>query len=298
MKEKLLKTARYFYQDKTISNEISATTNLKLFSALNKPLASVNADLNTLLANDAQASTLYASAHSANSSRSYTPFGHTRSKIEKTILAEYCGKRKDSFMQCYLLGHGHRGYDPGLMRFYSPDSLSPFSDGGLNAYTYCEGDPINYSDPSGQKKWFFGLFSRKNRDKVTVKPTIATPADATNRQSLPDITIMKLQNVLPQSTASQHAATPGHEKSRLQVPQRSTQTNGSDSSQQLASETSQQYDILIKRKQQYRKIIDPYWEASTIKQIDEQIATLQSSKAFAEVAEKISKTRNTAILKP
>lgn len=49
----------------------------------------------------------------------------------------------------YLLGNGYRGYNPVLMRFYSPDSLSPFAAGGLNCYAYCAGDPVNFSDPSG-----------------------------------------------------------------------------------------------------------------------------------------------------
>jgi len=35
------------------------------------------------------------------------------------------------------------------MRFNSPDSLSPFGDGGLNGYAYCVGDPVNRSDPTG-----------------------------------------------------------------------------------------------------------------------------------------------------
>lgn len=49
----------------------------------------------------------------------------------------------------YLLGNGYRGYNPVLMRFHSPDSLSPFAAGGLNCYAYCAGDPVNFSDPSG-----------------------------------------------------------------------------------------------------------------------------------------------------
>ncbi len=48
----------------------------------------------------------------------------------------------------YLLG-SYRLYNPGLQRFLSPDSLSPFGKGGLNAYAYCLGDPINRMDPTG-----------------------------------------------------------------------------------------------------------------------------------------------------
>jgi len=40
-------------------------------------------------------------------------------------------------------------FNTAIMRFNSPDTLSPFSLGGLNAYAYCLGDPINLKDPSG-----------------------------------------------------------------------------------------------------------------------------------------------------
>ena len=65
------------------------------------------------------------------------------------------GELLDSASGCYLLGASHhRPYSPTLGMFLAPDSLSPFADGGLNAYAYCEGDPINRSDPSGQFwKW-------------------------------------------------------------------------------------------------------------------------------------------------
>lgn len=49
-----------------------------------------------------------------------------------------------------MLGNGHRVYSPALMRFQSPDRLSPFGRGGVNAYAYCGGDPINRIDPSGR----------------------------------------------------------------------------------------------------------------------------------------------------
>jgi RHS repeat-associated protein len=49
----------------------------------------------------------------------------------------------------YLLGNGYRTYVTQLRRFASPDTLSPFGTGGLNAYMYCGGEPINQRDPSG-----------------------------------------------------------------------------------------------------------------------------------------------------
>ncbi|EGR4144173.1 hypothetical protein DDN51_17430 [Vibrio cholerae] len=59
------------------------------------------------------------------------------------------GETLDPVTGNYMLGNGYRGYNPFLMRFMSQDSLSPFSDGGINAYQYCHGDPINRIDPSG-----------------------------------------------------------------------------------------------------------------------------------------------------
>lgn len=50
----------------------------------------------------------------------------------------------------YQLGHGHRVYNPRLRRFHSADRFSPLKEGGLNAYTYCLGDPVNFTDPTGR----------------------------------------------------------------------------------------------------------------------------------------------------
>lgn len=59
------------------------------------------------------------------------------------------GERLDGLTERYLLGHGYRAFSTVLMRFVSPDSWSPFGEGGLNAYAYCLGDPVNARDPSG-----------------------------------------------------------------------------------------------------------------------------------------------------
>ncbi|QUN68885.1 RHS repeat-associated core domain-containing protein [Pseudomonas sp. JS425] len=61
----------------------------------------------------------------------------------------YNGEREDCRSGTYLLGNGYRAYSPALRRFLSPDGWSPFGAGGRNAYSYCSGNPVMGSDPSG-----------------------------------------------------------------------------------------------------------------------------------------------------
>lgn len=65
------------------------------------------------------------------------------------LLPGFNGERRDPVSGTYHLGNGYRAYNPVLMRFNCPDSLSPFGDGGINPYAYCAGDPINRTDPTG-----------------------------------------------------------------------------------------------------------------------------------------------------
>ncbi|MDR0279664.1 MAG: RHS repeat-associated core domain-containing protein [Paucimonas sp.] len=59
------------------------------------------------------------------------------------------GELPDPVTGHYLLGNGYRAYSSVLMIFLQPDSWSPFGAGGLNAYQYCLGDPLNHRDPTG-----------------------------------------------------------------------------------------------------------------------------------------------------
>lgn len=88
--------------------------------------------------------------------RSYPPYG-AHEPVDGRLLA-FAGQPVDILTGCYHLGNGRRTYNPMLMRFQSPDSLSPFSRGGLNAYAYCGGDPVNRVDPSGAS-WLSKLIS-------------------------------------------------------------------------------------------------------------------------------------------
>lgn len=78
----------------------------------------------------------------------YSAYGYLQKGSDAAL--GFNGERADKVLQGYALGNGHRLYSPALMRFFSPDKLSPFDAGGMNAYGYCKGDPVNLVDPTGQ----------------------------------------------------------------------------------------------------------------------------------------------------
>ncbi|MCJ1346264.1 hypothetical protein MMC31_004479 [Peltigera leucophlebia] len=80
----------------------------------------------------------------------YTPYG--LSAAGPSI--GFNGQWRDPITGWYHLGNGYRVYSPALMRFHSPDSLSPFVSGEINGYAYCLGDPMNRVDPSGHLSIF------------------------------------------------------------------------------------------------------------------------------------------------
>ncbi|MBF4213156.1 hypothetical protein EI533_36505, partial [Pseudomonas donghuensis] len=64
----------------------------------------------------------------------------------------YNGEYREADGDQYPLGRGYRWYAPQIMQFQAQDRASPFDQGGPNAYGYCEGDPVNHTDPTGQWK--------------------------------------------------------------------------------------------------------------------------------------------------
>ncbi|MFK0091840.1 RHS repeat-associated core domain-containing protein [Pseudomonas sp. NPDC090592] len=97
-----------------------------------------------IMAPDQQLTAL-ASGHLSR--RPYMPYGFQLAS--KGYLLGFAAEPGLSLHHCYLLGNGKRAYDTVLMRFYSPDTLSPFARGGINAYAYCKGDPVNNVDRDG-----------------------------------------------------------------------------------------------------------------------------------------------------
>jgi RHS repeat-associated protein len=133
-----------------------------------------------LLATDQQRSVLNVLAGARSNPLAYTPYGHRHPENGLLSLLGFNGERPDPVTGCYLLGNGYRAFNPVLMRFNSPDSWSPFREGGLNAYAYCVGDPVNETDTSGHSLDTFiegilnPLLSLKKRFNNTTTKNIMT----------------------------------------------------------------------------------------------------------------------------
>ncbi|WP_205704447.1 RHS repeat-associated core domain-containing protein [Burkholderia stabilis] len=124
----------------------------------------------TLLATDQQRSLLRVRYSATQSDPlSYTPYGYRA--LGRDLLG-FNGEYMDPVTGYYLLGNGYRYFNPVLMYFHSPDSFSPFGKGGLNAYCYVEGDPVNFTDPTGAS--IFGAIGRLLR--ITKRVTTSSPA--------------------------------------------------------------------------------------------------------------------------
>lgn len=110
---------------------------------MHSPLASRT----LLLVPDSRQTALAAFAVAGLDQAAYSAYGH-QSRAPAFRMG-FNGQLREA-PGWYLLGNGHRVYNPVLMRFHSADHFSPFGKGGINPYTYCVGDPINHSDPTGR----------------------------------------------------------------------------------------------------------------------------------------------------
>lgn len=145
---------QFFYDRERLITEKEGAVSRSLMHVQNQLLAQAYVDdqsrKTTLLSTNRQCSVLHSISRSNIITQAFTPFGHHHIQEGLTGLPGFNGERPDPLTGHYHLGKGHRAYNPHLMRFNSPDQLSPFGAGGLNAYAYCAGDPVNRSDPSGR----------------------------------------------------------------------------------------------------------------------------------------------------
>jgi RHS repeat-associated protein len=90
----------------------------------------------------------------------FSAYGYSEISNGRPMIG-FNGQWRDLVTTAYPLGNGHRFYIPSLRRFSRADSLSPFGDGGINAYCYCSGDPVNRVDPTGQSWALLGRIGTK-----------------------------------------------------------------------------------------------------------------------------------------
>lgn len=84
----------------------------------------------------------------------YTPYGTTaRNEGTDVVTHKFTGKELDS---TGLYFYAWRYYDPTIGRFIQPDTIipEPYNPQTLNRYSYCDNNPLNYTDPSGHFAWF------------------------------------------------------------------------------------------------------------------------------------------------
>ncbi|MGE8390372.1 MAG: RHS repeat-associated core domain-containing protein [Pseudomonas sp.] len=110
----------------------------------------------------------------------YAPYGHLGVQCSVGFIG-FNGQSFQPWVGGYALGNGYRIYSPSLMRFLSPDASSPFLDGGVNAYAYCNGDPVNKVDPSGHGQ----VFGRPSKSTPRRATGTAGQATSGNRGTAP-----------------------------------------------------------------------------------------------------------------
>ncbi|WP_154232210.1 RHS repeat-associated core domain-containing protein [Pseudomonas syringae] len=175
-----------FYQKSRLTTEIQGQIQRSLVQSDDQLLAQQTrraAQIEcALLGTDQQRSVLNTTEHLQIA---YTPYGTRHPALD---LPGFNGEQPDPVTGHYLLGNGYRAFNPILMRFNSPDSFSPFGEGGINAYAYCAGDPVNRVDPSGHMFVFLRSFFRFFK---TAKPLgrVVIPSRAPHMTAIPRINL-------------------------------------------------------------------------------------------------------------
>ena len=179
-----------FYNTARMATEIQGTVQHSVFQSGDVLLAQTRregAQMDcTLLATDFQRSVLHGVSPDKVEPIAYNVYGHRPAHIGLLSVLGFNGERPDPVTGHYLLGNGYRAFNPVLMRFNSPDSWSPFGEGGINAYAYCDNEPMMRQDPTGH---FFDFIRRGFKGALNLigarKPGVAKAAKTSVIKSTP-----------------------------------------------------------------------------------------------------------------
>lgn len=166
-----------FYRSDRLNTQIQGAAQYSILQVDDHLLAQLQSSGSVqeiaVLATDRQRSVLEVIQGSERHAQAYTAYGHPADSGLNSLLG-YAGEHMDPVTGHYLLGNGYRAFNPVLMRFNSPDRKSPFEEGGLNTYAYCQGDPVNYQDPTGQYR-FWNAPPRFPRPSIRMHRTLPRP---------------------------------------------------------------------------------------------------------------------------
>lgn len=131
----------------------------------------------------------------------YSPYGQQSAQQKVMTRVGFNGELREANTDWYFLGNGYRVYNPRSMRFHSPDSLSPFGEGGLNYYGYCGCEPVMNLDPSGRTFWskllkVWDFFSLNNTSSGPTRNMLSVQAESGKSGLLDTVgSIVKYANV-------------------------------------------------------------------------------------------------------
>jgi|GEM_PF-5961805 len=179
----------HFYKNELLATEVSLQGNRHIVWANDIPLLQLeNETAAKILLVDLANSVFGVPPESV----AYPPYGYPVAGQVTSLLA-FAGQPWDSLAQAYPLGNGHRLFHSSMRRFGSPDTLSPFNRGGLNSYAYCEGDPINRDDPTGESFRSVNSWVSKTRRpffqprRAMSDPTISTSYHLAQKKLKPTV---------------------------------------------------------------------------------------------------------------
>jgi len=104
----------------------------------------------------------------------YAPYGSLTVNTGTDVAKhKFTGKELDN---TGLYFYAWRYYDPELGRFTQPDTIvpNPSNPQDFNRYSYCNNNPINYTDPSGHS-WFKNFLKRWGSTVLSVAAIVAAP---------------------------------------------------------------------------------------------------------------------------
>ena len=132
-------SVQHFYNRERLSTRLHGDQGQSVFHYQNQLLATTDTTGAQLLATNLQRSVLHTLSASGSHASGYGPYGYPCAQHAQQSLLGFNGELPDPVTGHYLLGNGYRAYNPVLMRFNSPDRLSPFGAGGSTPMPIAKG---------------------------------------------------------------------------------------------------------------------------------------------------------------